>query len=59
MKYVFTLIWTFLLVQMLFYVTSSMTNTGYSFQTATILSVIFTILIIAVSSSIPKASNEH
>ena len=54
MRYFWTLLWTFLLVQMLNYVVSSMNGTTYDFNTGTILAVIVTVLIFVVSLIIPN-----
>lgn len=54
MKYFWTLFWTFLLVQMLGYVGSAMTDTHYSIGTISILGVVVTILIFIVSAVIPN-----
>jgi uncharacterized membrane protein len=59
MRYFWTLLWTFLLVQMLNYVVSSMTGGTYDFMTGTILSVIVTVLIIMVSTIIPNEPADH
>lgn len=58
MKFIATLFWTFILVQVLGYVASSMTNTEYSIQTISIIGVIATILIAVLSTVIPKPSVE-
>jgi uncharacterized membrane protein len=55
MKYFWTLFWTFLLVQMLGYVGSSMTNTDYSMKTMSILGVVVAILICVISAIIPSS----
>jgi hypothetical protein len=54
MRYFWTLFWTFLLVQMLNYVVSSMTGVTYDFMTGNILAVIVTVLIFVVSAIIPN-----
>lgn len=54
MKYFWTLFWTFVLVQMLTYVASSMIGTAFDFKTGAILGVIATILILIVPSIIPN-----
>jgi hypothetical protein len=54
MRYFWTLLWTFLLVQMLSYVVTSMTGSTYDFMTGTIIAVIATILIVIVSFIIPN-----
>ena len=55
LKYILTLIWTFALTHMVVYVTSSMVEGGkYDFNTATILSVVITLLILVVSALIPN-----
>ncbi|MHC0036710.1 YjzD family protein [Pseudoneobacillus sp. C159] len=54
MRYFWTLFWTFLLVQMMNYVVTSMTGTTYDFMTGNILAVIVTVLIFIVSTVIPN-----
>ncbi|KZZ83735.1 MULTISPECIES: YjzD family protein [Bacillaceae] len=54
MRYFWTFFWAFLLVHMLTYVTSSMVGSAYDFMTATILSVVVTILIFAIAALIPN-----
>lgn len=58
MKYLFTFFWTFLLVQMVTYVVSSMLGEAFNFQTGTILAVVFTILIFVLSAIIPEGPTE-
>ncbi|MGE8205204.1 YjzD family protein [Heyndrickxia sp. NPDC080065] len=58
MKFIATLFWTFILIQVLGYVASSMTNTEYSIQTMSIIGVIATFLIAVLSAVIPKPSTE-
>ncbi|MBS4172033.1 YjzD family protein [Bacillus sp. FJAT-49736] len=55
MKYFWTLFWTFLLVHMLGYVGSAMTDTNYSLKDISIISVVVTILILVVSAIIPNS----
>lgn len=59
MKYFWTLIWTFLLVQMASYVIGSMQSATYDFVTASVVAVIVTVLIIVLGSLIPNEPVEH
>ncbi|MFD2443176.1 YjzD family protein [Bacillus sp. CGMCC 1.16607] len=59
MRYFWTLFWTFLLVQMLNYVVTSMTGTTYDFNTGTIISVIVAVLIFVVTLVIPNEPVDH
>ncbi|MBP2241155.1 uncharacterized membrane protein YhaH (DUF805 family) [Cytobacillus eiseniae] len=52
-----TFFWTFLLVQMINYVVSSMIGAAFNLQTGTILAVCATILIFIVAVIIPDDSN--
>lgn len=55
MRFFWTFFWSFLLVQMLTYVVSSMTpGATYEFMPAAITSVVFTILIFIVAAVIPN-----
>lgn len=54
MKYFWTFFWTFCLMQMLTYVTSSMIGTAYDLNTGAILAVVATILIFIVPAIIPN-----
>lgn len=56
MKYIMTLIWSFLLISMLTYVVSSVLGAEYSFSTGAIISVIFTVLVWIITSVIPNES---
>mgnify|MGYP003362050605 CR=1 len=58
LKFIATLFWTFILVQVLGYVASSMTNTEYSIQTISIIGVIATVLIAILAAAIPKPEVE-
>ncbi|WP_071459136.1 YjzD family protein [Bacillus massilinigeriensis] len=57
MKYVWTFFWTFLLIQMLTYVSSSMIGVGYDFKEGSILAVGATILIYILPFIIPEDSS--
>ncbi|AZB42347.1 DUF2929 family protein [Bacillus sp. FJAT-42376] len=60
MRYFWTFFWTFLLIHMLTYVTSSMVASAYDFTTASILSVVVTVLIFAIAAVIPNEPvNDH
>ncbi|MEH6905444.1 YjzD family protein [Neobacillus drentensis] len=55
MRFFWTFFWSFLLVQMLTYVVSSMTpGAEYEFMPAVIASVVVTILIFVVTTVIPN-----
>lgn len=54
MRYLMTLVWSFLLVTMLNYVVSSILNVEFSLLTSTFLAVIFTILVLIISAIIPN-----
>ncbi|KHD85916.1 YjzD family protein [Heyndrickxia ginsengihumi] len=60
MKYILTLFWTFLLVEMLGYVGSAMTNSKYDVTTMAILSIFVTIFILIVNACLSNktAANE-
>jgi len=59
MRYFWTLFWTFLLVQMLNYVVTSMTGTTYDFNTGTLIAVIVAVLIFVVTLVIPNEPVDH
>ena len=59
MRYLWTLIWTFLLVQMLVYVGGSMLGVGYSLDTGIVLTVAVTILIYIVPFILPDGPVEE
>ncbi|MDQ0198168.1 YjzD family protein [Neobacillus ginsengisoli] len=59
MRYFWTFFWSFLLVEMLTYVVSSMIGTAFDFKTGAILSVVVTILVFIVSTLIPNEPVEH
>lgn len=61
MKYIMTLFWSFLLVNVLGYVVSSIQATDYSFALVSILSVIVAIIIWVIDAILPKneAAAEH
>lgn len=54
MRYVWSIIWGFLLVQMLTYVVGSMLGTGYDFKMGTILTVVLVVMVYAISALIPN-----
>ncbi|KAB2331096.1 YjzD family protein [Bacillus mesophilum] len=58
MKYLWTFIWTFLLVQMLSYVAGNMLGASYEFQTSAILAVAATLLIYVIPAIIPDEPAE-
>lgn len=60
MRYFWTLLWTFLLVQMLTYVSSAMLGVGFDFVAATILSIFATILILILPVLLPnEPADDH
>ncbi|CRK83482.1 YjzD family protein [Neobacillus massiliamazoniensis] len=54
MRFFWTFFWSFLLVEMLTYVVSSMIGVGFDFKIGAILSVCVTILIFVASTIIPN-----
>ena len=56
-RYLGTLFWTVLLMEMLTYVASSMLAVSFHFETGLILGVISTVLIIIMSSILPEPSS--
>ncbi|PLR69885.1 MULTISPECIES: YjzD family protein [Bacillaceae] len=58
MRYFWTFFWTFLLMQMMAYVVSSMTGVAYNFGTASILAVVVTVLILIIGEVVPDRSAE-
>ncbi len=54
LRYFWTFFWTFLLIQMATYVVGSMNVATYSFQTASIVAIIVTALIVILGSVIPN-----
>ena len=58
MKYLFTFFWTFLLIQMVTYVVSSMLATAFDFKTGSILAVIVTLFIYVLGVLIPEGPAE-
>ncbi|RFU64139.1 YjzD family protein [Peribacillus glennii] len=59
MQYFWTVFWSFILTHMLTYVVSSMIGTGYDLNTANILSVAVTILILIVPAILPDEPVEN
>jgi Protein of unknown function (DUF2929) len=53
MRYFWTLFWTFLLIQMLTYVTGAMLGVGYDLQTGIILTVVSAILVFIIPTVLP------
>lgn len=54
MRYTWTFFWVFLLIHMTTYVVSSMGGATYDFRTATIISVVVTILVYIVGAILPN-----
>jgi hypothetical protein len=59
MRVLWTLIWSFLLVQMMAYVISSMTGSTYDFVQASIISVVMAAFVMILSAFIPNEPVEH
>lgn len=59
MRYLLTIFWTLLLVNMLMYVAGSMIGSSYDFATATTLGVIAVILLFIVSAVLPAQPTEE
>lgn len=59
MRIFWTFFWTFLLVNMLTYVVSSMIGVEYHFATGTTLAVIATVLILLIAQLIPDDPVHH
>ncbi|RST75218.1 DUF2929 family protein [Siminovitchia acidinfaciens] len=59
MRYLLTIFWTLLLVNMLMYVAGSMIGSSYDFGTATTLGVIAVILLFIVSAILPAQPTEE
>ncbi|CUA79362.1 YjzD family protein [Anoxybacillus suryakundensis] len=59
MRIFWTFFWTFLLVNMVTYVVSSMIGAAYHFSTGTTLAVVATVLIIAIAQLIPNDPVHH
>lgn len=59
MKYVMTLFWAFLLVNMASYVVSSMIGVTYEFGTSSVLAVVATVLIFIIGALIPNEPANH
>lgn len=59
MKFIFTLLWSFMLVTMLNYVVSSVQNVPFDFTLGAILSVVVTGLVVVISSIIPNEPVAH
>ncbi|RBW71059.1 YjzD family protein [Bacillus taeanensis] len=57
MRYIWTIIWSFLLTQMLFYVVSNMTSTSYEFSSAAIISLVVSAIIFVLGdAAVPNSS---
>ena len=54
MRYLVTFFWSFLLMQMITYVVSSMAGAGYSFTTGVIISVIVSLLVFVLTAILPN-----
>jgi hypothetical protein len=58
MRYIWTIIWAFLLTQMLFYVVSNMTSTDYSMGSASVISLIISAIIFVLGDAVVPNSSE-
>lgn len=58
MRYFWTLLWTFLLVQMLNYVAGAMIGVSLDLQTGSIIAVVATIIILALPAILPNEPEE-
>ncbi|MBM7717405.1 uncharacterized protein YhhL (DUF1145 family) [Bacillus thermophilus] len=58
MRYIVTIFWTFLLVNMVMYVGGSMIGSTYDFKTASMLSAAVSILIFIASAILPQPVEE-
>ena len=54
MRFLVTFFWSFLLMQMITYVVSSMAGAGYSFTTGVIISVIVSLLVFVLTTVLPN-----
>ncbi|WP_242272129.1 YjzD family protein [Bacillus cereus group sp. BfR-BA-01310] len=59
MRFIWALIWSFLLVHMMSYVIGSMTGGAYDFNLASIFSVVLAVLVLAISAAIPNEPVEQ
>ncbi|PLT33860.1 YjzD family protein [Bacillus sp. V5-8f] len=59
MRYLWTVIWSFILTHMLTYVVSSMLGSSYNLNTANTLSVAVAVLIFVVTAIIPDEPVEN
>ncbi|WP_041088374.1 YjzD family protein [Jeotgalibacillus soli] len=59
MPYIWTFIWSFLLIQMTTYVVSSMNGVPFDFMTGLILSVLTTVMIFVLGAIIPAPQAEE
>ncbi|MBB6176728.1 Mg2+/Co2+ transporter CorB [Anoxybacillus tengchongensis] len=59
MRIFWTFFWTFLLVNMVTYVVSSMIGAAYHFSTGTTLAVVATVLILLIAQLIPNDPVHH
>ncbi|WP_246938625.1 YjzD family protein [Bacillus pinisoli] len=57
MRYFWTLFWTFLLIQMVLYVVSSMQGGTYDFVQGSIIAVVFSILIFILGDALVPKEN--
>ncbi|WP_321189684.1 YjzD family protein [Siminovitchia sp. FSL H7-0308] len=58
LRYIVTIFWTFLLVNMVMYVGGSMIGSTYDFKTASMLSAAVSILIFIASAILPQPVEE-
>ncbi|MCM3570010.1 YjzD family protein [Neobacillus mesonae] len=54
MRFFWTFFWSFLLVEMLAYVVSSMSGAAFDFASAAVISLVVSILLLIAASTIPN-----
>ncbi|HEY4553004.1 MAG TPA: YjzD family protein [Bacillaceae bacterium] len=62
MKYIWTIVWTFLLIHMTMYVAGSMLGASYDFNTASLLAVGAVIILLIIPAILPQpdtSSSDH
>ena len=59
MKYIFTFVWSFVLVAMLNYVVSSINNVPFDFDLGAILSLVVSLVILLITAILPNDPVAH
>ncbi|MFY4774328.1 YjzD family protein [Metabacillus sp. RGM 3146] len=59
MRFIWTFIWAFLLMNMAGYVGTAMLGTAYNFGTASLLAVIATVLFYIIAAVVPDKTGEE